>query len=484
MPEKRYQHTAAPRSLVARVRRLIVDRQLVHPGDRVLAAVSGGADSTCLLLILAALRRSLQIEVHAAYFDHMLRGRRAIEREQRFLRAICDQLGVPLHIGGADVHAHKSKQRLSLEEAARDLRYGFLARTARENNCAAIATGHTEDDQAETVLLHIIRGAGLRGLAAMAPSAPLPVNIEGATPRLIRPLLSLSRADTERCCREAGIEPIEDATNRSLAHLRNRVRHELLPLLRQYNPRIEQALVRLSSAAASDIDTIEQLTIEALSHAETKDGALRISRRRLAELPEGLQTHAVRAAIQCLLGNTRSFSERHVIAIVRAAGGSTGTTLDLPRSLRIEVQHQAIVLSLGTGPRTALARRVLLPVPGNARFGQWSVRAEVLNAPPTRLAAPNGVPTALLDAGALGSALWLRARRPGDRYQPLGLSRTKKLQDILVDAHVPRSERDALPLLCAGRGIAWVAGQPPADWAKITEKTTRTVRVQLERGRP
>ena len=467
-------------AISARVRRFIVDRQLVQPGGRVLAAVSGGADSTCLLLLLTALRRSLQIELHAAYFDHMLRGRRAIEREQRFLRTLCDQLGVPLHIGGADVRAHRAKERLSLEEAARDRRYDFLARTARQNSCAAVATGHTEDDQAETVLLHVIRGAGLRGLAAMAPSAPLPMRLPDAA-RLIRPLLSLSRADTERCCREAAIEPLEDTTNRSRAHLRNRVRHELLPLLRQYNPRVEQALVRLATAAASDVATIDQLALDALVDTETIGGALRISRRRLAGLPIGLQPSIVRAAIERLLGTTRSFSERHVIAVVRAAAGRTGTTLDLPRGLRVEVQRDALVLRIGPRPASSPTRRVRLAVPGTARFGPWSVRAELLKAPPTRLAALNGAPTALLDADALGSALWLRARRPGDRYQPLGLSRAKKLQDVLVDAHVPHSERDALPLVCAGRGIAWVAGQPPAEWAKITSKTKHTVRIRAER---
>jgi tRNA(Ile)-lysidine synthase len=482
MPAKPHrQPLAPPRPIVARVRRFIVDRQLVQPGDRVLAAVSGGADSTCLLLILAALRRSLKIEVHAAYFDHMLRGRRAIEREQRFLRTLCTQLDVPLHTGAADVREHKSKKRLSLEEAARDLRYEFLARTAHENDCATVATGHTEDDQAETVLLHIIRGSGLRGLAAMAPSAPLPVRLPDAL-RLIRPLLVLSRADTERCCRDAGSEPLEDATNRSRAHLRNRIRHDLLPLLRQYNPRIEQALVRLSSTAASDIETIEHLAIAALVDADTKNGALRISRRRLAELPEGLRAHAVRTAIERLLGNTRSFSERHIVAIVRAAGGATGTTLDLPRGLRVEIQRDVVILSVSPRQASSPKRRVRLPVPGNARFGQWSVRAELLDRPPTRLGPLNGVAAALLDADVLGADVWLRGRHPGDRYRPLGLGRSKKLQDILVDAHVPRSERDALPLLCAEGGIAWVAGQPPADWAKITEKTTRTVRVWAERA--
>lgn len=481
MSAKSRKPLAPPRPIVARVRRFIVDRQVVHPGDRVLAAVSGGADSTCLLLILAALRRSLKIDVHAAYFDHMLRGRRAIEREQRFLHTLCDGLDVPLHTGSADARAYKSKKRLSLEEAARNLRYDFLAGIASENKCVAVATGHTADDQAETVLLHIIRGSGLHGLAAMAPSARLPVRSSNA-PRLVRPLLSLSRADTERCCREAGVDPLEDTTNRSRVHLRNRVRHELLPLLRQYNPSIEQALVRLSTAASADIETIEHMALAPLVEAQLMDGALRISRKQLAELPEGFRMHVVRAAIERLLGDTRSFSERNLIAIVRAAVGTTGTALDLPRGLRVEIQRNVVVLSISPRPGSSPKRRVRMPVPGSARFGDWSVRAELLDRPPPRLAPSNGVPTAFLDADALGAEVWLRGRQPGDRYQPLGLGRSKKLQDILVDAHVPRSERNAVPLLCGEGGIAWVAGQPPADWAKITPKTRHTVRIRAERS--
>ncbi len=468
------------RSLVARTRRFIVDSELVRPSDRVLAAVSGGADSTALLLILCALRRSLKIEVQAAYFDHMLRGRRVIKREQRFLRTLCEGLNVPLLTGAADVRAHKSKQRLSLEEAARDLRYDFLRRIAKENACSAVATGHTEDDQAETVLLHIIRGTGLRGLAAMAPSARLPVKSEV---RLVRPLLALSHTETEHYCREAGVEPIEDATNHSRAHLRNRVRHDLLPLLRRYNPRIEQALVRLSAAAADDGETLDQLVLETIATDAPKNSTLRISRRKLNELPNSMRARAVRSAIASLLGTTRSFSERNITAIVRAAV-TTGTTLDLPLGVCLEVQREVLVLRQGGQAPTTSTRRVRLAVPGSAHLGAWMVSAKLLDRPPTRLGPRNGVPTALLDADALGTSLWLRSRRPGDRYQPLGLRRSKKLQDVLVDSHVPRSERDALPLLCGGEGIAWIVGQPPADWAKITEDTRRAVQVRAERTEP
>ena len=273
------------------------------------------------------------------------------------------------------------------------------------------------------------------------------------------------------------MEPLEDATNRSNAHLRNRVRHELLPLLRTFNPRIEEALVRLSAAAAEDAATIEELVATALTTGVLKNGEFRVSRSGLTALPDGLRGHVIRSAIEQLVGTTRSISERHVLAALRASE-TTGTELDLPHGLHVEVQRDAMVMSTSPLRSAGRVRRVRLPVPGKVCFGDWEIESELLDKAPTRLAQSNGVATALLDAEAIGPELWLRPRKPGDRYQPLGLGHERKLQDVLVDAHVPRSERDALPLLCSEDGIAWVPGSAPAEWAKITSKTRRTVRVR------
>ena len=503
-----------PRSVRARVRRFVREHRLWEPGGRVLVGVSGGADSTCLLLTLAALRSSLRFELHAAYFDHRLRGPRAAAREERFVRNLTEALAVPLRCGAGDVRAHARPDRLggrrrSLEEAARELRYRFLAAAAREAGCGAVAVGHSRDDQAETVLLHLLRGSGLRGLAAMAPSAPWPVPVPcppgrrgeaGLTscaeaPRLVRPLLGLSREDTEGCCREAGLTPLRDPSNRSRSYLRNRIRRELLPLLRRYNPRIDDALLRLASAASADIELLEGLAAEALAGLPTSTippstgpgeasdaGTVRLGRRRLAALPPALQRHAVRLAASRLLGDARGLSDRHVRAILRANAGPTGARLDLPRGLRAEVTRSATVLATAP-PRPVGALpggEVTLPVPGTARFGPWRLQAELMEPPPDLSSGPS---IAFLDADASGERLWLRRRRRGDRFQPLGLSQPKKLQDFFVDAHIPRAERDAVPLVCSGRGIAWVVGQRPAEWAKVTAATRRVLRLRAARSR-
>jgi tRNA(Ile)-lysidine synthase len=254
------------------------------------------------------------------------------------------------------------------------------------------------------------------------------------------------------------------------------VRHEVLPLLRTLNPRIEQALVRLSAAASNETDE-RDIVSAALGSVAAKNGAVRISRRALAALPERARASLVRSAIEGLLGDTRSIAERHVIAIVRSAA-TTGAQLDLPRGLRVEVQHEDVVLRAGHESVRVAPKQTRLAIPGSTRFGAFAVTTEVLAKPPARLKPASSIASVLMDAEVLGVRVWLRSRRPGDRYQALGRKRPKKLQDVLVDAHVPRTERDGLPLVCCRRGIAWVAGQPPAEWAKIGPGTKQALRIR------
>ena len=462
------------RALRSRVRSFILEHGLIAPGDRVLVGLSGGPDSTCLLLILAALRRSLGFELEAAHFDHQLRGRRAAAKEMRFASSLAERLSIPLHAGGGDVRRRARERKQSLEEAARELRYSFLATTASELDCASVAVGHTTSDQAETVLLHLVRGTGLRGLAGMTPSSAWPVPAEHA-PALIRPLLSLSREQTAQCCDALGLAPVDDPSNRSSTRTRSRIRHELIPLLRSFNPRIEGALARLASSASGDVALLEQLASNALQRSRSA-GEVRIERKRLSALPPSLQRHAVRMAIAQLAGDTRNLAERHVRSVIDAGSGPAGTHLDLPRGIQISITRTAVILATQPSkPARLPARPASLPVPGLIHFGPWQLKTELLTRRPRKLSTPDGL-LAVLDADHCQD-LHVRRWRQGDRFQPLGMQHAKKLQDFFVDAHVPRDERAALPLVVTKRGIAWVATQRPAEWAKVTNETTRFLRI-------
>jgi tRNA(Ile)-lysidine synthetase-like protein len=385
-------------------------------------AVSGGPDSTALLLLLARLAKPRHLHLHVAYFDHGLRLPEVIEREIAFVAGLSTSLGLAFSHGRGDVTVRAKRDRTSIEDAARRERYEFLARVAHEDGSTHVATGHTASDQAETVLLHIIRGAGLDGLGAMSPHAawPLPGH-EGLA--LVRPLLPLTRAETRAYCAAAGIEPLDDETNISPDYARNRVRAELLPLLRSFNPRIEDALVRLADAAR--------------------------------ETP----AQPVRDALAAAAGDRQGFSSRHVEAIDSLLRvGRTGDSVDLPRSLRARRTREGVVVEAPRPPEALPEEAVVLELGKETRWGALYLSLSASKP-------PGAGPAVEVDAEA-AEGIIVRRRRPGDRLQPAGMEGTKKLQDLLVDAQVPREERDAIPIFESRRGIAWVGGLRLAEWAR------------------
>ncbi len=274
---------------------------------------------------------------------------------------------------------------------------------------------------------------------------------------LIRPLLRLSRDDTLAYCAAAGIAPLQDETNASPDYRRNRVRNELLPLLRDLNPRIDDALVRLADAAQQDEAFIDDVASQALS---TTNGALELPRDLLAGWTASPRRHALRLALQRLGADVQDFSARHLMALERLVlGGKTGDRLDLSRGVRAELKRSSLRLSLGLDTAASLPEQaVMLPVPGETRFGPLLVIASAQQ--------PHEGVWAEVDAEAVAGGLCVRRRRPGDRFQPLGMQEEKKLQDFLVNAHVPRAQRDLLPLFESSCGIVWVGGLRIAEWAR------------------
>jgi tRNA(Ile)-lysidine synthase len=445
------------RRLERRVEGYMAEQRLFPPDGRLLVAVSGGPDSTALLLVLArlALKRDLYIE--AAHFDHQLRGKEPAAAERSAVEDLLHRCGVEGNFGSGDVAGLSRTSKLSIEEAARRARYDFLAKVARSRGFACVAAGHTEDDQAETVLMHILRGSGLSGIAGMAPLSRWP-NAKMKGLNLVRPLLSLTRSETEAYCRDAGVTPVLDDTNRSLAHLRNEVRGAVLPYLRRYNPALNRALARLAAAARDDLSYIES---QAAGAFERQGDAVVLKRRLVRGWPPSLRRHGLRLALMELVGDLQGFSERHVAALEKlAVGKEGGRRLDLARGVSAEVSPDRVVLSLGRAFVEPLPERpVELPVPGEVTFGRLRVLAGGQRLPKDEASAE-------VDAEALGMTLLVRRRKRGDRFQPAGMTGSKKLQDFFVDARVPRQERDVVPIFESERGIVWVGGLRIAEWAK------------------
>ena len=458
-----------PEGLIARLEAQVADagrRCELEPGDLVIVAVSGGPDSLALLHALVRTRADTSPLIHAAHLDHGLRGEES-EADADCVSHTCRRLGVDLTSDRADTAGFRRTHRLSLEDAARRLRYGFLARVAAERGARAVALGHTMDDQAETVLMNIVRGAGLTGLSGMRECTQR--RIEGSDVLLYRPFLQgVSRSDTEGYCRALGLEPRYDSSNSSLLLLRNRVRLELMPSLKRINPRVRDAILGLSKSARRDLEFIERAVDGVWPEVvEARSGCFVVDRAALAALDASVGAHLLRRVVGLASGGLADLGLRHVDGMLGLLKGRAGRSMDLPGGLVFSVGYRTAAVGpagLDTCPFPSLEVEVELTVPGETAVGGWRVIAETgVGSGGAQL---DAMSASILSEAAKGG-LRVRSRRAGDRFQPLGMAGTKKLQDFMVDCKIDRSWRDRVPLVVGEGGIAWVVGWRLAEWARL-----------------
>ena len=475
-PNLKRPRTRFAKDFESRVLKRVRRRDLLRPGERALLAVSGGQDSTALLLTLSRLARELDIELAVGHFDHRLRSREESACDEAAVAGLARALGVPFVAGSGDVRRRARARRESLEEAARAMRFAFLGREARRFGAAVVVLGHTRDDRAETVLLHLLRGSGLDGLVGLRGRSPWPF---GRGPELARPLLEVGRAETLRYCRDAGVEPREDPSNLLLEATRNRVRHELLPAMRAFNPRLDEALCRLGEAAAAAADELEAAAEAAWRElARVERGAVSFPRDGFAGLGTSVRQRLLRRAVRQIAGRSTDLEGVQIEGVDGALSKGRGA-VSLTGGLEASVGARLVRIGRrprrrGGIPETALA------VPGETELPGWRVTAEVVAPPPAR-PRPRSRFEAWLDADALGSKVTVRSRRPGDRLRPLGLGGEKKVQDVLVDGKTPAEERDGVPLVCGRWGIAWVVGHRLDERAALGEGSRRALRLRFRR---
>ncbi len=434
-------------------------------GSLLVVAVSGGPDSLALLHALTRTQRQTSLTLHAAHLDHGLRGEES-RADAAFVSRVCRELGLGLTSESVDTEAFRGAHRLSLEDAARRLRYRFLARVAAEQGAVAVALGHTVDDQAETVLMNIVRGAGLTGLRGMGESDAR--SFEGSDVLLFRPFLGgVSRSDTEGYCEALGLEPRHDSSNNSLLMLRNRIRHEVLPSLARVNPQVRDAILRLSESARRDLEYLERAVDDAWTGVVAVDGdRILVDRAGFAGLDPAVGAHLLRRAVGLASDGLSDLGLTHVDQMLELLGGPAGRSMDLPGGRALGMGYREATLGpagLETCPLPRLEGEVEIEVPGATEVGGWRVVAEVAAGAGD---AGAGAICTSISARAAGGGLRVRSRRPGDRFQPLGMAGSKKLQDFMVDSRIDRSWRDRIPLVVGDRGIAWVVGWRLAEWAR------------------
>lgn len=463
-----------PRSVTTAVRAALRYAGVLEPASTLLLGVSGGTDSLCLLHAVAAVATPEGVTLHVAHIDHGLRPESADDAAH--VQATCDRLSVPCSVVRVDVADYRRQHPTvtSIEAAARVLRYQAFADLAHFTGAAAVCTGHTRDDQVETVLLHLLRGAGPDALAGMPADTNLAMG-DGPPLRVLRPLLWVDRSATEAYCAWAGLEPRTDPSNADPAFTRNRLRHQVIPALHTVNPALTQALTRLATQAQDDANywsaQVEPLMPTVLHYP---GGLPALNVPALRDLPPALLTRLLRAAVH--RATTLDLEWSHVEALLDLVWGDEGRTAVLPAgTLARRIRHVVLLETppLDFGPRPPAA---VLPPEGTIAWGPWELTTRLVDG---NLAPDRPSPWSVaLDADEGGAVPAVRTRRPGDRFQPLGLRHAKKLQDLWVDAHVPAVLRDHLPLVESADGrLLWAAGLRVAEHAKVTPATRRMLHV-------
>ncbi|MDP3446964.1 MAG: tRNA lysidine(34) synthetase TilS [Eubacteriales bacterium] len=443
-------------------RRLIGEKEHAacgcDPTDTVLIALSGGADSTALLLAMHELYAAGKIGgLFAAHLNHGIRGENAA-RDQRFCEALCERHSIPFITETADVPAYAKARGQSLEQAAREVRYAFLERTRVSLGASVIATAHHRDDQAETLLLNLIRGSGTTGLGGM----------KLRNGNIVRPMLFISRGEILTYLSQKGETYCEDETNAENTAVRNRVRNELVPMLKRFNPAIAESLCKTAELLAEDEALLSMLADDA---EETISLGKGLCRDRLAALPLPIGSRIVRKRLLALCGNVSNADVRRVFALTSA---KTGTVIELTGGFSAWTDAQT--LFVGAYP-DVLQYEVPFVLNGETvtPHGAWmSERVSSWKKPEDGF-------EAFLDFDKLPKHLVVRSRREGDRFFPLGAPGEKKLSDVLTDRKIAKERRD-LPLLCGGNEVYYAAGLTVSERARVTPDTREILHIICYRG--
>ena len=458
------------RSLAQQLLEKIRKQELIKAGDRVGVAVSGGADSVALLLLLDELRAELGIVLSAVHVNHKLRGQESDE-DERFVAALAQQHGLEFHTRPAPLAEPDS----GIEAAARKLRYDIFRQLAREGRVSKIATAHTLDDQAETVLLRMMRGAGIRGLAGIHPR--LVFEDEGG--EVIRPLLSFRRADVAGFLRERQQPWHEDSSNRDLNFLRNRVRHRLLPLLKEdFGPAAVENLADLAEIARAEEEHWEKGHPEIRAGGDEYDGdeGRSLALSSLAILPVAAQRRMIRGWLE-VNAAAASVSFRLLEEVRDLALGPSGKKLELSGGYMVRRTQRELCLERTADREESCDYEYRLTVPGQVDVPELGVRLEAVVV--ERESVPQDERAGMLDPAQLRGELVLRNWRPGDRFWPAHTKDAKKVKDLLNDRHIVGAAKVNWPVaLAEGCGLVWMRGFPaPAEF----EPTPGSGRVLLIR---
>lgn len=461
--------------IIAETKNTILKHSMLSRGEGVLVGLSGGPDSVCLLVMLDRLRGHFGINLYASYVDHGLRpGETPAEIE--FCTRLCLSLNIPFSVKSVDVKSFVKERGLNKQEAARELRYKALNEAAHKAGASRIALGHTADDQAETVIMRLLRGAGTLGLSGIPP----------VRKNIIRPIIGIERKEIERFLDTEKIGFLIDSSNLKDKYMRNRIRSTVMPALKGLGPDMALTIARTADLFREEDNYLELQVTKALMKliGRKTDTAIELLVSPLERMDKALLRRIIRRAVSAVEG-LRGISFIHIEALLGLVkSGQAGDRLYLPRGVRAIKGYSTLTI---TSDHTATVETHVIEGPGDVVLREASMVLSCKYVDSRELAplcsgevkGDDGRKAALFDAAALSFPLQIRSRRPGDYFYPSGFGKKKKLQDFFVDEKVPRDLRDGIPLLLSDEKIVWIIGYRTDERYRIDKNSVKGLKFNI-----
>ncbi|MEW9122378.1 MAG: tRNA lysidine(34) synthetase TilS [Thermotaleaceae bacterium] len=452
----------------------IQNNYLLQWGQGIVIGVSGGPDSVALLHLLWRIRENYNLKLYVVHLNHQFRGEEA-EKDANFVEQLCKKLDVPAYIFSENIEKYSKYRGLSFEEGGRERRYELFNEILLQNKAHKIAIAQNLDDQAETVLMRLFRGAGLAGLGG----------IHYQRDHIIRPLLDITRGEIEDYCCRHELQPRIDKTNFESIYTRNRIRLELLPYIeKHFNPGIKETLSRTAKLMQEDSAFMEQMAHQAFEKiCEKKDAELILSIKNFEVHPLSIQKRILREAIRLFNRNLKNIEGKHIDQILDFINrGQVGTCIDLPKDLNLLKDYEGLVFRSKKSSISKVFFEYPLKIGENTEIRELNAffSAELLSNRQIPLFY-DSQNTKYFDLDKVREGMIIRTRKTGDVFSPLGLKGTKKLKEFMIDEKISRGDRYQIPLVCDGNQVMWVVGYRISEKYKIDENTKRVLRIDYQK---
>ena len=454
-----------------RVLKYIGENNMISPQDRIVVGLSGGADSVCLLMVLYRLRERLglaQDALVAVHINHMIRGQEA-DLDEEFARKLCQDLNITFEAFKKDIPAYARENKLSEEEAGRSYRYESFRKVMENRGMDKIAVAHNKNDLAETVIFHMLRGSGLKGMSGISP----------VRDQIIRPLLDVNREDIEAYLEDIGQEYRNDSTNETLDYQRNRIRHVILPAMNQINSGGIEHICQMANEAKASYEFIYQQALkayEACREPKAEAGTVTLNISQFCKYNEILQEHIIHEALGQVAGKKKDITRKHIACVVGLTSQETGNWVRLPYGIIARKNYDELIL--GIEQEKSLGFNIDIVESGSYTLPDGCVIEASICEKSAPLEVSKKIYTKVADYGKIDDAICIRTPQEGDYIVIDSAGKTKKLSRVFIDNKIDREERRLWPVVASGHEIIWVVGLRYSEKYKVTQETTRVIHLK------